>query len=196
MKTELDTRPELAEALRFVRDKHSGQVRKGKTPEPYVNHVIRVGEIVAKSPDSTAEDIIAALLHDAVEDMQLPDGRKPTKADHEVAYAEIRAKFGPAVEAQVRENTDDPDLPVLKQKEAQIAAMPHKSRGAKKAKMADAIDNVRSLRDDPPQWRPGSASKYAQTKARLFEAGRGTCPVIEGIWDEMWPGVRQFLTAA
>ena len=69
-------------AVAFATAAHEGQVRK-YTGEPYVEHVIAVAEMVAAHV--TDEDaIIAALLHDTVEDC-------------DVTIDEIQAEFGDRV---------------------------------------------------------------------------------------------------
>ena len=56
-------------ALEFASDKHKYQRRKGFTKIPYINHPIRVARILTdKVPDAPAELIIAAILHDVIED--------------------------------------------------------------------------------------------------------------------------------
>lgn len=55
-------------AIKFATDAHEGQVRK-YTGEPYITHPITVSEILAHyHPESTDDMIIAAILHDTVED--------------------------------------------------------------------------------------------------------------------------------
>jgi hypothetical protein len=47
---------------------HRSQKRKGEAAEPYVNHLLEVASLVAQASDGDATCIIAALMHDAVED--------------------------------------------------------------------------------------------------------------------------------
>ena len=76
----LDTK-RLYDAFNFADNAHSGQLRKDGTP--YITHPLAVAEIVAELELDT-DSIIAALLHDTIED---------TGATHE----EIAKRFGPAV---------------------------------------------------------------------------------------------------
>jgi guanosine-3',5'-bis(diphosphate) 3'-pyrophosphohydrolase len=49
------------------RDVH--QRRKGPAAEPYINHLLEVANLVAEATDGKDPDlVVAALLHDAVED--------------------------------------------------------------------------------------------------------------------------------
>ena len=54
------------EALRYAARLHRAQMRKG-TNIPYVTHLLAVAAIVGEN-GGTEDEVIAALLHDAVED--------------------------------------------------------------------------------------------------------------------------------
>ena len=52
---------------------HADQRRKGHAEEPYVNHLIEVASLVTEATDGADPNVvIAALLHDAVEDQKVP----------------------------------------------------------------------------------------------------------------------------
>ena len=52
---------------------HVHQRRKGAAQEPYVNHLLEVATLVATATDGKDPDlVIAALLHDAIEDQEVP----------------------------------------------------------------------------------------------------------------------------
>jgi guanosine-3',5'-bis(diphosphate) 3'-pyrophosphohydrolase len=52
---------------------HSHQRRKGAAREPYVNHLLEVASLVAETTHGRDPNlIIAALLHDAMEDQEVP----------------------------------------------------------------------------------------------------------------------------
>lgn len=54
---------------------HVGQRRQGVAREPYVNHLLEVAALVAEATQGAdANLIIAALLHDAVEDQDITPG--------------------------------------------------------------------------------------------------------------------------
>ena len=60
---------DVLDAAFYAAHKHAGQRRKGAAAEPYINHLLEVAAIVSDSlnePDPNL--IIAALLHDTVED--------------------------------------------------------------------------------------------------------------------------------
>ena len=56
----------IREAFEFTREAHAGQKRK--SGEPYIIHPIAVACIVAKELELGANPVIAAFLHDVVED--------------------------------------------------------------------------------------------------------------------------------
>src|SRR5579863_6248752 len=91
----------------FAAERHATQRRKGHTAEPYVNHLLEVAEILARTADRLDPDlIIAALLHDTIEDAG-------------VTRAELAQRFGEDVASLVWEVTDDKSLPKEKRKELQ-----------------------------------------------------------------------------
>ena len=59
----------LTKALLFAAEAHRNQRRKGAAQEPYLNHLIEVLDLVVQASDGTDMDmLLAALLHDVVED--------------------------------------------------------------------------------------------------------------------------------
>jgi (p)ppGpp synthase/HD superfamily hydrolase len=112
----------LTKALLFAAEAHRNQRRKGAAQEPYLNHLIEVLDLVVDATGDTDMDmVIAALLHDVVEDT-------PT------TYRDIAASFGERVAKIVRENSDNMSLPKSERRRARIAAMSLKSREARIAK--------------------------------------------------------------
>jgi (p)ppGpp synthase/HD superfamily hydrolase len=52
---------------------HVHQRRKGPAEEPYINHLVEVALLVADATDGKDTNlVIAALLHDAIEDCEVP----------------------------------------------------------------------------------------------------------------------------
>tara|TARA_B100000686_G_scaffold334713_1_gene402336 strand:+ start:216 stop:824 length:609 start_codon:yes stop_codon:yes gene_type:complete len=101
------------EALLLATKLHQGQLRKG-TQTPYITHLIGVAAIVGDVGGSE-DQVIAALLHDAVED-QIE--HNPTLPDT------IREQFGEDVIAMVLACSDTsthPKPPWQERKEAYIA---------------------------------------------------------------------------
>jgi (p)ppGpp synthase/HD superfamily hydrolase len=118
----------LTKALLFAAEAHRNQRRKGAAQEPYLNHLVEVLDLLVQATDGTETDmLIAAILHDVVEDTS-------------ASYEDVAKKFGERVARIVRENSDDMTLPKAERRRARIAGMPLKSREARLVKMADVIN--------------------------------------------------------
>jgi (p)ppGpp synthase/HD superfamily hydrolase len=74
---------------------HVHQRRKGPAEEPYINHLVEVAMLVADATGGNDTNlVIAALLHDAIEDCEVPKEL-------------IAESFGDDVASIVAEVTDD-----------------------------------------------------------------------------------------
>jgi (p)ppGpp synthase/HD superfamily hydrolase len=117
---------------------HSKQKRKGADGEPYINHLLEVAALVAEATGGKDPAlVVAALLHDAIEDQKIP-------------RETIAEKFGEDVATLVVECTDDKNLPKPERKRLQIVNAPNRSARAKLLKLADKTSNLNSLVDSPP----------------------------------------------
>jgi guanosine-3',5'-bis(diphosphate) 3'-pyrophosphohydrolase len=77
---------------------HVHRRRKGPAEEPYINHLVEVAMLVAEATDGADTNlVIAALLHDAIEDCEVPNEL-------------IAETFGDDVASIVAEVTDDKRL--------------------------------------------------------------------------------------
>ena len=113
----MDNLSKILDAASFAAKKHKDQKRKGSDGEPYINHPIEVANLLTNVGGVNDPDmIIAALLHDTVEDCG-------------VSFEEIEEKFGTVVADYVRELTDDKSLPKAERKQLQIEHAPHLSHG-------------------------------------------------------------------
>src|SRR5262249_21296225 len=94
---------------------HVHQKRKGIAEEPYINHLLEVASLVAGATDGTNPKlVIAALLHDAIEDQEVPRDL-------------IAREFGEEVAVLVEEVTDDKRLPKSVRKSKQVETASDKS---------------------------------------------------------------------
>ena len=141
---------------------HTDQRRKGAAQEPYINHLLEVARLVAEAaPDDTGL-VIAALLHDAIEDCG-------------VTEAEIRARFGADVAALVAAVSDDKSLPKAERKRLQVERAPAAPPRVAVLKLADKVSNLRSMRLSPPAGWPEARSREYVAWCRAVVAGlRGT----------------------
>jgi (p)ppGpp synthase/HD superfamily hydrolase len=102
----------LTKALLFAAEAHRNQRRKGAAQEPYLNHLVEVLDLLVQATDGTDTDtLIAAILHDVVEDTA-------------ASYEDVAKNFGERVAEIVRENSDDMTLPKAERRRARIAGMP------------------------------------------------------------------------
>ncbi|MDF3127868.1 HD domain-containing protein [Kiritimatiellaeota bacterium B1221] len=136
---------------------HKGQTRKGRQKEPFVQHPIRVAEILIRHGITQTELISAALLHDVLEDTDCPP-------------SEIRTRFGSEVSGWVQEVTDRKTLLKSQRKQMQVERAALLSPGAKLIRLADKIDNVESLFNDPPaNWSWQRQREYAAWANRVVK---------------------------
>jgi|GEM_PF-1284900 len=146
---------------------HAGQYRKAEHV-PYIIHPLRVcrnlwDEAHVRAPDV----IIAALLHDSVEDTSM-------------TLEDLEAKYGKGVALIVNDVTNDPNLDSEANKQRQVDHAPYLSVGGKLVKLADRLDNLRDLyRNPPPSWSQEKVDGYYAWGEKLLEALRGVSPTLE-----------------
>lgn len=163
----------LSHALTFAAETHRNQRRKGAAQEPYVNHLVEVMELVARATGGAdVELLIAALLHDTIE-------------DGGISAEQLESRFGARVARMVVENTDDMTLSKPERKARRIAAMPHKPADSRTIKTADVISNLRSLVVSAPAgWDIERKLGYLKSCRQLVDAGRGANAELEALFDE------------
>src|SRR6516225_9145145 len=151
---------------------HVNQRRKGAAQEPYVTHLIEVAMLVAEATAGADPNlIVAALLHDTIEDQG-------------VTREEIAAQFNDDVAGLVCEVTDDKQLPKAERKRLQIKHAPKLTPRAKILKLADKISNLRSLATSPPaDWPMQRRSDYVIWTTEVVQGLRGTSGLLEQEFD-------------
>ena len=130
----------FVEALGYAAELHLHQRRKGKG-QPYVGHLLGVAAIVIQHGGGE-EEVIAALLHDAVEDQ----GGLPR-------LDEIRHKFGERVARIVDGCTDSYEVSGAKRewgerKRAYIEKVAHAPADVQMVSAADKLANAREILAD------------------------------------------------
>ena len=152
---------------------HKEQRRKGDAQEPYVNHLLEVAALIAEATEGLDTNlVIAALLHDAIEDSG-------------ISASEIEARFGADVAALVMAVTDDKSLPKAERKRLQIVMAPKKDVRAKMLKIADKTSNLRALADSPPTgWSDDRRREYIAWARAVVDGARGVSPWLEGQFDQ------------
>jgi (p)ppGpp synthase/HD superfamily hydrolase len=133
-----DFSPRFDQVLVYAHQLHARQTRKG-TAIPYIGHLLAVTSIVIEN-GGTEDEVIAALLHDAVED-----------AGGAATREEIRQRFGESVAVIVDGLTDTdqtPKPPWRKRKEDYIAHLNEAPSSVLLVSLADKIHNAQSILRD------------------------------------------------
>jgi len=143
----------LKKAIEFATKAHEGQVRK-YTGEPYIVHPLEVAEIV-KTVEHTEEMLMAAVLHDTVEDT-------------DTTIEDIEREFGSVVAQLVEELTDvskpeDGNRAFRKALDREHLAQA--SAQGQTIKVADLISNAASITEHDPNF----AKVYMKEKALLLQ---------------------------
>jgi (p)ppGpp synthase/HD superfamily hydrolase len=147
---------------------HVHQRRKGAAQEPYINHLLEVASLVTEATQGNDPDlVVAALLHDSIEDCEVP-------------YELIESRFGARVAGLVREVTDDKTLDKQVRKAEQINNAAKKSIGAKIIKLADKTSNMHAIRFSPaPGWSVKRRLEYIAWARKVVEALGSASPFLE-----------------
>ncbi len=125
----------ICDAFCFAAALHAGQRRK-ISGEPYLAHLMAVAALV-REHGGDEDEVVAALLHDAVEDQ----GGWST-------LEEIRRRFGRRAAKIVEgcsETAETPKPPWRPRKEAQLARLRAASASVRLIAAADKLHNVRCL---------------------------------------------------
>lgn len=172
---------QLSKAIVFAAQCHAGQYRKdGKTP--YINHPLEVMNLVVSSVDEPdTEVLIAAVLHDLVEDTN-------------VTSAEIKHMFGQKVAKLVAELTDDKTQTKEERKRMQLQEVHNLSPEGKLLRLCDKICNVYDILYAPPgDWDIPRRRDYIQWSKAVVDKIRGIHPVLERRFDELYEAGRKLL---
>jgi guanosine-3',5'-bis(diphosphate) 3'-pyrophosphohydrolase len=163
---------QLLKAIAFAADKHRHQRRKDADASPYINHPIAVATVLAAEGDVSDEvTLIAAALHDTVEDTQ-------------TTFEELEEHFGPEVTSLVRELTDDKSLQKAERKSLQIEHARNSSVRAKQLKIADKICNVRDITLSPPSdWPLHRRRDYLAWSEQVVAGCRGVNAKLDQAFD-------------
>ncbi len=176
---------QIRTALEFAAEKHRFQTRKNPEKTPYISHPISVAHhLMSVGEVRDAAVVIAALLHDTLEDTQ-------------TTFEEIEGLFGKSVAAYVREVTEDSSLAVQARKREEVISAAHKSRGAADIKLADKLCNLTELLTQPPaDWSQTRIDRYyewaqsvidrlpPESNDKLYDA---VTEVINTYWEKQAP---------
>ncbi len=177
--------PLVLAAADFAAVRHRDQRRKGEHAWPYINHPLRVAELLSRVGGvDDAEVIAAALLHDTVEDTA-------TRPD------EIERRFGARVRDLVMEVSDDKGLAARERKREQIARAPQLSHGAALIKLADKIANVGDIVQSPPAgWSLERRQDYLAWAEAVVDACPPVSPELDALFRDTLARAREGLARA
>jgi guanosine-3',5'-bis(diphosphate) 3'-pyrophosphohydrolase len=172
----------ILQAAVFASERHSGQLRKGAEQSPYINHPLKVAEMLWSIGEVRDIDcIVAALLHDTVEDTT-------------TTPLELEEKFGERVRLLVTEVTDDKSLPKAERKQLQIQHARHISMAAKQIKLADKSANIFDVAYAPaPDWSHQRREEYLDWANAVVAGLRGCNPALEKNFDQLLHEARKRL---
>ncbi len=170
----------LLQAFKFAADKHREQRRKDGPP--YVNHPIDVVEILWRVGGvRDVSVLVAAILHDIIEDTDATEG-------------DVSALFGAEIAAIVQEVTDDKTLPKHRRKQLQVENAAHKSKAAKLIKLADKTTNARDVGSSPPaSWSRDRKIEYLDWSGRVVAGLRGVNRALEDCYNDALEQTRAIL---
>lgn len=147
----------LGRIIQIAREAHEGQTRK-YTGEPYINHPIRVAQMVRKRMGTDAQ-IAAAILHDTLEDTDLSPGSIRQWGGDEVL--DLVVELTDVFTAESHPYLNRPDRKALECR--RLATI---SPNAKMIKLCDLIDNTNDIVTNDPKF----AIVYLREKADALEA--------------------------
>ena len=165
----------LLRAMRFAAWKHRHQRRKGQHAEPYINHPLDLAHVLWFEGGVRDEaSLVAALLHDTLEDTQ-------------TTVQELQGEFGAEIASIVMEVSDEPTLDWRVRKKLQVTRAKTATPRARLVKLADKICNLRSMIASPPQrWSVGRRRAYFDWAREVVEQLRGTNPSLEERFDQIY----------
>ncbi len=160
----------VIKAAVYAAEKHKYQRRKGFNQVPYINHPLKVSMMLSECDEEDENILIAAILHDVIEDT-------------DASYEEISREFNKEIADYVVEVTDDKELPYAIRKELQVKIAPTLTVGAKKIKIADKICNIRDIVNYPLDWSTERKLSYIEWAQQVVSGCRNVNPKLEELFE-------------
>jgi (p)ppGpp synthase/HD superfamily hydrolase len=160
------------EALRFVADAFRHRVRKG-TDIPYLTHLLAVAVIVAEH-GGDEEQILAALLHDYLEDIE------------GASAEEVEKRFGSRVAHFVEalsDSTEHPKPPWEERKRSYLEKLAREPAELKLVSAADKLHNARSLLRDVDVVGDALWDRFTANREQTLWYYRSVCEALGTGWE-------------
>ncbi len=178
----------IIKAVAFAAERHKYQLRKGIGKVPYINHPVKVAEILSACGENDTDLLIAALLHDVIEDTT------SNESEIKVLSGTILENFGETVLLTVLEVSDNKTLPVDERKRLQVIHTPKLSDRAKKLKIADKISNILDIKVDPPEnWSLRRKLAYLNWAKEVVDGARGLNKNLDRYFDKVYHETYEYL---
>ena len=161
----------LIKAAVFAAEKHKYQRRKGFNQIPYINHPLKVADLLIDCGETDSDLLIAAILHDVIEDT-------------DVTETVISENFNPVIAKLVNDVSDNKDLPYTIRQELQVKVAPDLSHNAKLIKIADKICNIRDILNYPLDWSAERKLAYLDWAIQVVAGCRGMNEKLDQIFDQ------------
>jgi (p)ppGpp synthase/HD superfamily hydrolase len=163
----------VSEAAELAARRHTGQQRKARPNEPYVNHLAEVACLLSAATNGEDAELVAAgWLHDTLEDT-------------ETTREELTQRFGLRVAGLVEECTDDMSLPKNERRGRQVADAPKRPPSAKLIKIADKVSNVRArIFANPSGEQREDLADYLAWAEQVVAGCRGVNAALDALFDE------------
>jgi GTP diphosphokinase / guanosine-3',5'-bis(diphosphate) 3'-diphosphatase len=124
--------------------------------------------------DYPSEVILAAILHDVIE-------------DGEVTENELARRFGRTVADLVAEVTDPPGLPEAHRRARQVLKAGQMTAHARRLKIADKISNVRDVVEHRPAgWHDDDVRAYVEWGRLVVDECRAADPELAARFDPLY----------
>ena len=164
---------ELIDAILYAASSHAGQLRKDCVT-PYINHPIEVMHLLVYTGGIEDHEILmAAVLHDVIEDTS-------------VTAEDIAERFGKNVASVVLELTDDVTQPKEERKRLQLQNAGKLSRAARLIRISDKICNVYDMLYAPPgNWDLKRRKEYIEWANAVVKKISGTNEGLESHFEEL-----------
>ena len=162
---------QLFDVLTFAAIRHQYQRRGGYDKLPYINHLVKVANILIQVGKETDEVTLkAAILHDILE-------------DGHATKEELAEKFGEEVCNIVLELTDDMALDYEERKRIQVAKAGELSLPAQKIKIADKSCNIRDIVDYPLSWDDSRKLAYIEWSQEVVYKLSESLPALKNYFE-------------